>query len=53
MAMLQRLRSFAQLTAIALTYKIEAAGSWWVGGIMVSVFLYVLVVLVVCAHIYS
>jgi hypothetical protein len=24
--------------AIALTYKIEAAGSWWVGGITVLVF---------------
>ena len=29
-------------------YKIQAAGSWQVGGIMVSVFLYFLVVLVVC-----
>jgi hypothetical protein len=49
---LQRSRLIAQLTVIALTYKIEAAGSWWVGGIMVSVFLYVLVVLDMCAHIY-
>jgi hypothetical protein len=38
--------------AIVLTYNIEAAGSWRVGGIMVLVFLHDLVVLVVYAHIY-
>jgi hypothetical protein len=38
--------------AIAITYKIEAAESWQVGGIMVSVSVYFFVVLVVCAHIY-
>jgi hypothetical protein len=37
--------------AIALTYKIEATGSWQAGEIMVSVF-FVCVVLVVCNCIY-
>ncbi len=45
-AVLQRSRSFAWLTAITLTYKSQAAGSWQVGRIKVSVFLYFLVVLV-------
>ncbi len=52
-AMLRRSRLIVQLTAIALTFKIEAAGSWQVGEIMVLVSLYVLVVLVVYAYIYS
>ena len=42
--MLRRLRSIAQCTAIALTYAIEAAGAGGRGGVMVSVFLYVLLV---------
>jgi hypothetical protein len=41
-----------KLTVIALTYKIEGAGSWRLGGIMVLVFLFFVVVMVVCAHIY-
>jgi hypothetical protein len=50
--MLQRTRSIMQFTVITLTYKIEAAGSWRVVGIIVLVFLYDLVVLVVYDHIY-
>ncbi len=42
--MLRRSRLIVQRTAIALTYAIEAAGSRWPGGVMVSVFFYVLLV---------
>ena len=42
--MLRRSRLIAQRTAIALTYAIEAAGSRRPGGVMVSVFFYVLLV---------
>ena len=46
--MLRRLRSIAQYTAIALTYAIEPSGSQRPGGVMVSVFFYVLLVVVGC-----
>ena len=46
--MLRRLRLIAQHTAITLTYKIDAAGSQRLGEIMVSVFLFYVVLLVVC-----
>jgi hypothetical protein len=48
-AVLRRLRSIAQHTAITHTYKIKAAGSQWSGEIMVLVFfVFCGVVLVVC-----
>ena len=39
-AMLRRSCAIAGCTAIPLTCKIEAAGSWWAGEIMVSVFFF-------------
>ncbi len=46
--MLRRLRSITQHTAITLTYKIKATGSRRLVEIMVSVFLFVLVLCWLC-----